>query len=216
MYDEDVIAGVETLRKREKIAVLAMYATMAIFALQAMGEVLELVGVIDLAYFTEDPLTLFYVLILYLGMFIYFGSAILVAMWIHRAHANLHAAGFAGLTFSPGWAIGWYFIPIACLFKPYQAMRELWDTSLQTGADFSTPAHVNMSGWWGFWIVGLIAGNISARISMLGDGTNMEVAVLLSLVSSICMIGSAWLLMQIMQTITAGQIDGIVAAQVFE
>jgi hypothetical protein len=49
---------------------------------------------------------------------------VLVGVWIYRANANAHALG-GDLSVSPGWAVGWFFVPIACLFKPYLAMRRL-------------------------------------------------------------------------------------------
>jgi hypothetical protein len=67
-------------------------------------------------------------------------SIIAVAMWIHRAHANLYEAGAEGLQFTPGWAVGWYFIPFANLFKPFQAMRELWTRSHAEDDPFGKPA----------------------------------------------------------------------------
>jgi hypothetical protein len=35
----------------------------------------------------------------------------------------------ANLRFSPGWAVGWWFIPFANLVMPYLTVRELWKAS---------------------------------------------------------------------------------------
>jgi hypothetical protein len=58
------------------------------------------------------------------------------------------------MSFTPGWSVGWYFIPIACLFKPYQAMKEIWEIS-----------HKNQSGtsstlglWWALWLISNFSG----------------------------------------------------------
>ena len=69
-------------------------------------------------------------------MIIGVGTLVLVLMWIHRANYNAHQLGAAEMKFTPGWAIGWYFIPIAMLWKPYQAMKEIWQASF------------NPSRWW--------------------------------------------------------------------
>ena len=45
-------------------------------------------------------------------------------MWVHRTYRNLPALGAKVLDTTPGWAVGWYFIPIAFLFKPCQSMAE--------------------------------------------------------------------------------------------
>lgn len=50
-------------------------------------------------------------------------------IWQHRAHANLRALGAANLSYSPGWAVGWWFIPFANIVMPYLTVRELWKAS---------------------------------------------------------------------------------------
>jgi hypothetical protein len=54
-------------------------------------------------------------------------------LWQHRAHENLRALGVGGLSYSPGWAVGWWFIPIANLVLPYLVMLELWRASEPKG-----------------------------------------------------------------------------------
>jgi len=76
-------------------------------------------------------------------------------IWQHRGHRNLRDLGRAHLKFTPAWAVGWWFIPIANLFKPFQSVRELWQASEPIGDG----AHWSMSstwpvigGWWVCWI----------------------------------------------------------------
>jgi len=61
---------------------------------------------------------------------VYFLLAIFLGViflrWIYRTNKNLHVLSSEHMTFSPGWSLGWYFIPVANLFKPYQAMKEIW------------------------------------------------------------------------------------------
>ncbi|MBT0668567.1 DUF4328 domain-containing protein [Novosphingobium profundi] len=87
-------------------------------------------------------------------------SVVAVSLWIYRAHANLRATRDESFEHSPTWAILWFFVPIANLFKPYQAMRQLWnDSHLQSdGYTASGPFEVKI--WWGFWI----AGNFATRL----------------------------------------------------
>ncbi len=86
------------------------------------------------------------------------GSFIVVAMWIHRAHANLEAADLPALEYSPGWAIGWYVVPIANFFKPFQAMRELWHASHGAIGSYSDPAPGLLWVWWLCWLLSNISG----------------------------------------------------------
>ena len=79
-------------------------------------------------------------------------------VWIYRAHGNLTALGATNLRFSPAWAVGWYFVPIMNLFRPYQVMKELWEES-DPRAELTL-----VKWWWGLWIVG---GFVSAGIASL-------------------------------------------------
>jgi hypothetical protein len=213
MQEDGIDAGIGVLRQRERIAVFAMVAVMAISALTAVFEVMEIGGIVDLVQEPDAPLSLVYVGVLLSNFVIYIGAVIAVAMWIHRGHRNLHEAGIPDLRFSPGWAVGWYFVPIAFLFMPFQAMRELWTVSHNRSDSFSASAPGNLGMWWAFWIIGNILGNVSFRMSDVGDGS---VALVTGLGSSIGTIVAAWLLMRIMQDITAAQADGIGVAQIFE
>jgi uncharacterized protein DUF4328 len=49
--------------------------------------------------------------------------------WIYRAYKNIQGFGAQGLRFSPGWAVGYYFIPILSLIRPVQVMSEIWRAS---------------------------------------------------------------------------------------
>lgn len=93
----------------------------------------------------------------------YFITAVVFGRWIYRMNANARALGANYMTFTPGWAVGWYFVPVACLWKPYQAMREIWRAS-------KVPKHSQndriVGWWWACWIVSNILGNIDFRITM--------------------------------------------------
>ncbi len=52
-------------------------------------------------------------------------TAIVFLMWTHRASRNLPALGGRDLQFTPGWAVGWFFVPFLNLVRPYQVMAEI-------------------------------------------------------------------------------------------
>jgi uncharacterized protein DUF4328 len=58
-----------------------------------------------------------------------FPTALAWLLWQYRAHANLRALGADNLSYSPGWAVGWWFIPFANIVLPYLTVRELWKAS---------------------------------------------------------------------------------------
>jgi len=93
-------------------------------------------------------------------LLVFLPTGILFLMWIHRAHRNLPALGARGLRFSPGMAVGWFFVPILNLFRPYQVVKEIWkasDPNVDTWDAFSwqSAAGSPVIKWW--WILGLTA-----------------------------------------------------------
>ena len=74
--------------------------------------------------------------------------------WIHRAYGNLSSIHRGSLRFSPGWAVGWFLVPIMNLFRPYQVMNELHKTSNPAGAGSRV-----VGWWWGLWIVAGVVGS---------------------------------------------------------
>jgi len=77
-------------------------------------------------------------------------AGILILMWIYRANANARLPGAQDMKFTPGWSVGWFFIPFAMLFKPFQAMKEIWRASANPQDWQSQPVSV-LVGWWWFF-----------------------------------------------------------------
>jgi|GEM_PF-2036203 len=99
---------------------------------------------------------------------LYVLSAVLFLVWIYRAHANLTPLGAARLEYSPGWAVGSFFVPILNLFRPYQIVREIWKASqpayLRPIEWQQAPVSSMLLTWWLLWIITNVVGNISGRI----------------------------------------------------
>ncbi|TLN26675.1 DUF4328 domain-containing protein [bacterium] len=84
---------------------------------------------------------------------------IVFLVWVYRANKNLHSLSNTAMVHSPGWSVGWFFIPIANLFKPYQVLRELWVVSSR-GRVSSTAL---VGWWWAIWLVSNFVGRLAAR-----------------------------------------------------
>ena len=102
-------------------------------------------------------------------------SAVTFIMWFRRAYFNLHQK-VSTLQFSEGWAAGSWFVPILCLYRPYQIMKELY---VETKEFFSKKGQSEkidystnyLSWWWAFWLISAFIGNISLRLFLKSDGT---------------------------------------------
>ena len=58
------------------------------------------------------------------------------------------------MSISAGWAAGYFFIPIMNLWKPYQAMKEIWQGSDPdpTVHAFSVRVPALLPWWWGLFL----------------------------------------------------------------
>jgi hypothetical protein len=97
---------------------------------------------------------------------------VLWLVWQYRAQSNLSTVGAENLRYSPGWAVGWWFIPIANFAIPYLTVRELVKASNpEAGAiDWAavrTPAIIPL--WWGAWIAHIVLASAGAAVAANPD-----------------------------------------------
>jgi len=97
---------------------------------------------------------------------LYIAHVVTIAAWIRLANKNVRLLGAKGMEFTPGWAIGWYFIPFANLWKPYQAMSEIWRASRGSPDWKSSEVSGLIPGWWFAWLVANLLGRLSFKLSM--------------------------------------------------
>jgi tetratricopeptide (TPR) repeat protein len=94
-----------------------------------------------------------------LNLLAYITTVVLFLMWLYRAHRNLPALGTQNLRFSPGWAVGYWFIPIVNIFKPYQVLKEIWKASdpsvdlSETSSWKNAPTSHLLGWWWAFFLI---------------------------------------------------------------
>jgi hypothetical protein len=125
-------------------------------------------------------------------------SIILVCRWTFRAMKNLHLSGVREAEMSPGWAVGWYFIPVANLWKPLEGMLQIWRGSMGLAGRPVKVAAV-AGWWWAAWLVSNFLANISVQMTgFMEPGPAYEPGLLVAAVSSgiamvaaICLIGTA-------------------------
>ncbi|MCW1885274.1 DUF4328 domain-containing protein [Luteolibacter flavescens] len=121
----------------------------------------------------------------YTGISAVIPCLVLFGTWIVRSGKNawLFAevsrmrtrAGFqvkqSVLHYTPRWSVGWYFVPIACLWKPFVAMRDIVRAStLREG-----PPDFLLRSWWTLWILCVIIG--SADDANIGRKSETEALI---------------------------------------
>ncbi len=103
-------------------------------------------------------------------------SFVLIGMWIYRVAWNARVfAGARNMDFTPGWCVGWYFVPFANLWKPYQAMKEIWRASANPSRMDSTSVSWWLPLWWLLWLANNIVGNYAGRSSWRADTVSEEI-----------------------------------------
>jgi hypothetical protein len=138
--------------------------------------------------------------LLYLGFYV--TSVVIFCMWVHRANRNARALGSAAMRFTPGWSVGWFFIPIMNLWKPMQAMREIWHISENPHQDPPEETPPQVGTWWTLWLVTNFLGQLSLRYSLRATtGNDYMVAEVISLISDFVEIGLCLVAAQLVQSI---------------
>ena len=104
-------------------------------------------------------------------LLMYIATAIAFLRWTHRAAKNARWFGAPGMAFTPGWAVGWYFVPILTLWKPYQALKEIFKASHpEYGDDWHRAPHPALLPlWWTLWIGATFVGR-----AVLGNSMSAE------------------------------------------
>lgn len=98
-------------------------------------------------------------------VYLLFAAVGFVAMlvWFYRATKNARAIS-NGLQTKPGWAVGYFFIPILSLFRPYRTMSEIWRSAMSPLSWKVLHDPITLRLWWGGWLVGALAGSLAARM----------------------------------------------------
>ena len=96
-------------------------------------------------------------------------TGIIFLRWLYRANYNLRRMT-TGIVFrcTPGWAAGWFFVPFANLWKPYEATQEIW-TVAQRGRPVASP----VGRWWGLWILSSILDRVAAKLAQAANDANL-------------------------------------------
>ncbi len=97
---------------------------------------------------------------------LYLLTAIFFGRWIVRANKNVRALGADGLRITPGWAVGYFFIPMANLWRPYQAMKDLWLASHSPSSWNTALIGIIVPIWWALWLLSIFIGQIAFRMTL--------------------------------------------------
>lgn len=129
-------------------------------------------------------------------------------IWLYRAYAHLQEQHVTGLSHTPRWAIGWYFIPVMNLYKPFSIMKELALASFHAVSNpeywklKKAPAYIIV--WWLLFLGGNIAFLFDLLVDFEAVGDYRRDA-LIGLLAHPMYVGSLLALYMLMKNITQTQ-----------
>jgi Domain of unknown function (DUF4328) len=107
--------------------------------------------------------------------------AVLFLAWLHRVVANNSALGARVLRFTPGAAVGWWFVPFANWVMPFRVVGEAWRAA-DPHLPWSTPdqrAARALPGLVTSWWLALVLGSVLASVANLtGNGSGADLDAL--------------------------------------
>jgi hypothetical protein len=200
-------------RARALVVLLAICGALGV--LGALLAVVQLAVFLDAPAAVEDPQTPLQVGVLlgvacgalvYLCVFL--ATAVVWSTFVHRCNANARALGVQGMEFTPGWTVGWYFVPFANLFKPFQATREIYQAT-DPAADAQNwrrrPVPSLLGWWWGAWIFSNVLGGVIGRLSLTSDPAVLSLSAGLDVVDGLLDVALCLLAIRVVRALSERQ-----------
>lgn len=118
---------------------------------------------------------------------------ILGGAWIYAAVKNAALLDPGPDRISPGWAIGWHFVPFANLFKPFQAMKQTYNSSRRPPRPLDAPVDPALRWWWALWLLTLLPAVGSSVLFSSSDSDHYAAAALIEVIGTPFMVVSIYL-----------------------
>lgn len=160
---------------------------------------------------SEGLFVIAYLLVALVGVLVFVATAVFFLAWIKRSYQNLSAFNVQSLRSSPGWAVGYWFIPLLCFYYPLMIVNELYHGSdpdvRRDETRFSDTSTPMLHGfWWGLWVTASIVSNITLRISLrTSDPSMVEFADMIDMILLPFWMVCGWLAYEIVKNITNRQ-----------
>jgi hypothetical protein len=121
------------------------------------------------------------------GLFSFFPYAVLgifFILWMSRAYQNLYRSDVGKLEFSPGWAVGAWFVPLVNIFMPCSIMDDIWNKTqlaYRKGQPFEKKKSTLVFYWW---LAYLLSGFVAVIASLQLRQKHWELGYLIAIFSN--------------------------------
>jgi hypothetical protein len=130
-------------------------------------------------------------------LLVFIATAVAFGRFVAQANRNVRSLG-AHVEYSPASMVWWYFVPIANLWKPYDAIKQVWIATLTRHPD--EYIHLDaLRGWWAAWVVSSVIDRISTK---MGESEDLDTLLASSVIDVLsqgimiytCLAARRWIL----------------------
>lgn len=147
--------------------------------------------------------------IAYVATLVVYG--VLFLMWVHRTNRNAQTLS-SGMDITPGWAVGWFFVPFASLFKPFQGLDQTWRVSTNPTRWRALDTPKMLRWWWGFYLTTNITGSLSNMVGKTLSAGGQTASAMISLVCFGTSLAAGLLAIRMVRQVTDLQTAALEAA----
>lgn len=135
------------------------------------------------------------------GMFL--ATVVAFCIWTYQAARNAKGLSSIPQKMSPGWTVGWYFVPFANFWKPFQGMREIWWRSAWPQTKYAPPI---LNIWWILWIALSLIDKVVGRLFRAEDLELLATANAAMMVVQLAWLAPTIILVWIVDRVTRMQV----------
>jgi hypothetical protein len=108
-----------------------------------------------------------------IGLLILLVTGVFFLCWLHRSYRNLAELAVGDLRFTPGWAVGYWFVPVLNLFRPKQIVDDLWRASAGPATGGEPWRSRSSSGLVTLWWLAFVSSGIVVRLASFGGSSTL-------------------------------------------
>ena len=133
---------------------------------------------------------------------------VLFLMWVHRTNRNAHVLA-PSFDMSPAWAVGWFFVPIASLVKPFEGLEKTWNISTDPTRWRSRDTPTLLRVWWGLFLATNFVGLASGVAASNETAGGQSAAAFLTIGTMAIVIASSIASLMLVRQLTQRQVTAL-------
>jgi hypothetical protein len=141
--------------------------------------------------------------------------SVLFCVFFHRSNWNARILGAEGMEFTPGWAVGWFFVPLMNIVQPFKVAREIYQASDPDAGPRDwrqRPVPRTLDLWWSAWLFTHVTGVLAMNAESTPEPSVRALAAWLELASGLLSVAAALLAIFVITAIERHQAEKAVRA----